>query len=273
MFFQKKKKRKKPLISIITVVYNGEKYIEQTIKSVVNQSFRNFEYIVIDGKSNDSTLNIIKKYRSKIDIVISQKDKNLWDAVNKGIKLSKGEIIGWISSDDTYTSNALKIVYNYFSNNKKIDFLFGSVKKKDWVDKKKKKIYHGFHPKKINYKFNIYPSTSGGFFIKKKSHLKLGFYNTDLYYLSDYDLFYRMIIRLKMIGTSTKKNELIANFRPGGLSETLHWFKRLLIESKIRIKNKKNFIFVLILFFLHFLNHFRNIILRFFKHYLSKIKY
>ena len=116
MFFYKKKKRKKPLISIITVVYNGEKYIEQTIQSVINQSFKDFEYIVIDGKSNDSTLNIIKKYRSKIDIIISQKDKNLWDAVNKGIKLSKGEIIGWISSDDTYTSNALKIVSNYFSN-------------------------------------------------------------------------------------------------------------------------------------------------------------
>jgi len=65
MFFYKKKKRKKPLISIITVVYNGEKYIEQTIQSVINQSFKDFEYIVIDGKSNDSTLNIIKKYRSK----------------------------------------------------------------------------------------------------------------------------------------------------------------------------------------------------------------
>ena len=75
MFFYKKKKRKKPLISIITVVYNGEKYIEQTIQSVINQSFKDFEYIVIDGKSNDSTLNIIKKYRSKIDIIISQKDK------------------------------------------------------------------------------------------------------------------------------------------------------------------------------------------------------
>ena len=74
-----------------------------------------------------------------------------------------------------------------------------------------------------------------------------------------------MIVRLKMIGTSTKKNELIANFRPGGLSETLHWFKRLLIESKIRIQNKQNFIFVLILFVLTFINHFRNIIFRFFK--------
>ena len=258
MFFHKNIRIEKPLISIITVVYNGEKYIEQTIKSVLNQSFKNFEYIIIDGKSDDSTLNIINKYKNKIDIILSQKDKNLWDAVNKGIRLSKGEIIGWISADDTYTPSALKIISNYFNNNKNIDFLFGSVKKNDWVNKNKKKIYHGFHPKKIFYKFNIYPSTSAGFFIKKKSHLKLGLYDTNLYHLSDYDLFYRMIAKHKMSGMATKKNELIANFRPGGLSETLHWFKGLLIESKIRIKNKQNFIFVLILFILHFINRFKN---------------
>jgi glycosyltransferase involved in cell wall biosynthesis len=140
MFFHKNIRIEKPLISIITVVYNGEKYIEQTIKSVLNQSFKNFEYIIIDGKSDDSTLNIINKYKNKIDIILSQKDKNLWDAVNKGIRLSKGEIVGWISSDDTYTSNALKIISSYFSNNKKIDLLFGSVKKKTGLIKKKKEF-------------------------------------------------------------------------------------------------------------------------------------
>jgi len=137
MFFHKNIRIEKPLISIITVVYNGEKYIEQTIKSVLNQSFKNFEYIIIDGKSDDSTLNIINKYKNKIDIILSQKDKNLWDAVNKGIRLSKGEIIGWISADDTYTPSALKIISNYFNNNKNIDFLFGSVKKNNWVNNKK----------------------------------------------------------------------------------------------------------------------------------------
>ncbi len=139
MFLKKNKKRKKPLISIVTVVYNGEKYIEDTIKSVLNQNFKNFEYILIDGKSTDSTMSIVNKYKNKIDIIVSQKDKNLWDAVNKGIKLSNGEIVGWISSDDTYTANALKIVSKYFINNQKIDFLFGSVKKNNWVNKKKKK--------------------------------------------------------------------------------------------------------------------------------------
>ena len=106
MIFYKKKKRKKPLISIITVVYNGEKYIEQTIQSVINQSFKDFEYIVIDGKSNDSTLNIIKKYRSKIDIIISQKDKNLWDALNAGIKISKCILGFFISIKAKFLANS-----------------------------------------------------------------------------------------------------------------------------------------------------------------------
>ena len=75
MFLQKNKNRKKPLISIITVVYNGEKYIEQTIKSVLGQNFKNFEYIIVDGKSTDSTMDIVEKYKNKIDIIISQKDK------------------------------------------------------------------------------------------------------------------------------------------------------------------------------------------------------
>ena len=103
-------------------MYNGERYIEQTIKSVLNQKFKNFEYIIIDGKSTDKTMEIINKYKNKIDLIISKKDKNLWDALNKGIKLSRGKIIAIINSDDKYNSNALKIASNYFSIYLKIDF-------------------------------------------------------------------------------------------------------------------------------------------------------
>lgn len=120
MIFNYKKKR--PLFTIITAVYNGERYIEQTIKSVLNQKFKNFEYIIIDGKSTDKTMEIINKYKNKIDLIISKKDKNLWDALNKGIKLSRGKIIAIINSDDKYNSNALKIASNYFSIYLKIDF-------------------------------------------------------------------------------------------------------------------------------------------------------
>ena len=127
MMFNYKKKR--PLFTIITAVYNGERYIEQTIKSVLNQKFKNFEYIIIDGKSTDKTMEIVNKYKNKVDLIISKKDKNLWDALNKGIKLSRGKIIAIINSDDKYNSNALKIASNYFSIYPKIDFFFWCSKK------------------------------------------------------------------------------------------------------------------------------------------------
>lgn len=104
-------------ISIITVVYNGAKTLDQTINSVINQTFKNFEYIIIDGGSTDGTLEIIEKYKSHITTFISEKDGGLYDAMNKGISLAKGEIIGMINSDDWYESNALEIIHNAYLEN------------------------------------------------------------------------------------------------------------------------------------------------------------
>ena len=124
-------------ITIITVVKNSVDKIERCIQSVINQNYDNIEYIIIDGGSNDGTIDIIKKYQYKIDKVIIENDKGIWDAMNKGLKIAKGNIVGFLNSDDTYNQNTLKIVNNYF-NNFKIDFLFGSVRKY--------KIMHGFSP-------------------------------------------------------------------------------------------------------------------------------
>ena len=103
--------KKKPLFSIITVVYNGEKFLEKAITSVINQSYKDFEYIVIDGGSTDKSLEIIKKYEKKIDYWVSEKDKGIYDAFNKGMKVSRGKFIGFINSDDTYKKKCFK---NYF---------------------------------------------------------------------------------------------------------------------------------------------------------------
>src|SRR5258705_5340519 len=91
-----------PLVSIITIVYNGEKYIEDSIRSVINQSYKNIEYIIIDGGSSDNTVSIIKKYEKQIAFWISEKDKGISDAFNKGIAKATGEIIGILNSDDWY---------------------------------------------------------------------------------------------------------------------------------------------------------------------------
>ena len=101
---------KKPKFTLITVVLNNQTLLEKTIKSVFDQNFKNFEYIIIDGGSNDGTLEIIKKYNDKLDYWLSETDKGIYDAFNKGLELSKGEYIGIVNSDDTYRPNALKII-------------------------------------------------------------------------------------------------------------------------------------------------------------------
>jgi glycosyltransferase involved in cell wall biosynthesis len=114
-------------ITIITPVKDDEKNIEKTIRSVLNQSYKNYEHIIVDGNSKDSTLRIIKKFKGKIKF-FSQKDKNLWDAINFGIKKSSGEVIGILNSNDVFFKNALSLVNNYFDKFN-IDYLFGAVKK------------------------------------------------------------------------------------------------------------------------------------------------
>ena len=92
-------------VSIITISYNSEQFIEQTIQSVVNQDYANIEYLIIDGQSTDGTLEIIHRYKDKITKIISEKDRGLYDAINKGIKNATGDIIGLIHSDDFLASH------------------------------------------------------------------------------------------------------------------------------------------------------------------------
>lgn len=103
----KEVKEKELLVSIITVVFNGENHLEETILSVLNQTYRNIEYIIIDGGSSDRTVEIIRQYESKIAYWISEPDSGIYDAMNKGIAAASGELIGMINCGDTYTLNAV----------------------------------------------------------------------------------------------------------------------------------------------------------------------
>lgn len=230
----------KPLVSIITVVLNNKKFLEKSILSVLNQNYKNIELIIIDGGSTDGTLDIVKKYKSKINFLISEKDNGLYDAMNKGIKNSKGSIIGILNSDDIYYSNAISTAVNYFINNKNIDFLFGGVIKH--------KLLHGYKPWKIYWSFGFYSAHSIGFFITRKAQMKVGYYNTKYKYSSDYDLFYRMIIKKNMTGMSTKKSEVFGKFRRGGISSKITFFEYLMETIKIRIDNGQNKLIVFLIF-------------------------
>ncbi len=248
----KKESNFKPLISVITVVKNNDKYLNETFKSVFSQKFKNFEYIVIDGGSTDKTLKIIKKYQNKINYWISANDRGIYDAFNKGIKLSKGKYIGIINSDDVYTKNALQIISKYIKKYPEKDFIFGSVKK-HWG------VLYGYRPEKIKFSWGFYSSHSTGFYLKKKSAQKIGLYNLKYKYHADYDYFYRMIVKNKMDGMATKKNEVVGIFRRGGFSSSIPYRKLFLEELKIRYYNNQNLFLIIIVAIYKFFKHFKKI--------------
>ena len=247
-----KKKNKRLLFSIITVSLNQPKIINN-LNSLKKQTYKNFEHIVIDGGSTDRTLDIIKRNSKDISFWQSKKDKGIYDAINIGIKKSKGEIIGILNADDIYYKNALKIVKKYFEN-KRIDFLFGTVRKE--------RVLQGFWPNKIKWKFNIYPSHSGGFFITRSAQKKVGNYNLKFKYSSDRDLIYRMIVKFKLNGCCTKKNEILSKFDTDGISSKVSFFEKLFEETKIRLHNDQNFLFVFMLMIAHSFNKLFNLIIK-----------
>lgn len=245
----------KPLISIITVVLNGEKHLEECILSLHNQKFKNYEHIIIDGGSTDLTLKIIKKYEDKIDYWCQKKDKGLYDAFNLGMKLCRGKYLGFLNSDDVFTPDAFNYLKRYIDENKEKDFIFGSVKK-HWG------ILHGYKPYKIHWSWGFYSSHSTGFFIKLTSAKKVGLYNLKYKYSSDYDYFFRMIIKNKMKGIGTKKDELFGIFRRGGFSSKIKFKDHFFEEMKIRLDNKQNKLLVLCIFIYKFLKNFNKMIIK-----------
>lgn len=122
-------KNTQPIISIVTVVYNDEKYLEKTIKSIISQTYHNIEYIIIDGGSTDGTLDIIKRYESKINVWISEKDSGIYDAMNKGAKLANGDFIIFMNSGDTfYEDETIKNVVKQISNENSVCFGRAKIK-------------------------------------------------------------------------------------------------------------------------------------------------
>ena len=244
-------KLSKPLLSIITVVLNGEEHLEKTIKSVLKQK-KIFEYILIDGRSKDSSLKIIKKYSNKISYWLSEKDDGLYDAFNKGLELATGDLIGFVNSDDLLTPNALELLVKYHNKFPTKDFIFGAVKK-HWG------ILHGYKPWKIYFSWGFYSSHSTGFFIKKHAAKIVGFYNTKYKYSADYDYFYRMIVKHKLRGVGTKKNELFGIFSRGGFSSKINFFDHLAECTKIRLDNGQNKIIVLLTIIFKFITNIKRL--------------
>ena len=246
------------ILSIITVVKNSESTIEKTIQSVLSQKVENLEYIVIDGNSSDNTLGIIKKYEDKIDYWCCIEDEGIYDAMNYGLKLSSGKIIGLINSGDIYTNDSLKTVLKYFKKKEDISFLFGTVNRHYLGGNVIKKV--GFNRKRIKYNFDSVTCHSTGFFIKNNIQKELGLYNTKYKCSSDYDLFYKLLIQNNYNGSSTTKEEIIGIVESGGFSSKYGYWKKLKEEMSIRIENNQSYFLILIIFFNSIIKHFFKLI-------------
>ena len=185
-----------PLITVITVVYNGAKYLEDTIKSVINQTYPNVEYIIIDGGSTDGTIDIIKKYEDYIDYWVSEPDKGIYDAMNKGISISFGEWLNMLNSGDLYYNSM--VIENIYT--KEIDTdVYGIVG--SWVCDYEGNIFLYLpDPYKMLEKPGWHINHQA-FFYRKITHKILGLYSTDYELTSDHEYFLRLLVNKLKIST------------------------------------------------------------------------
>jgi len=226
-------------ISIITVVRNAKNTVEQTILSVLNQSYDNIEYIIVDGASTDGTLEIIKNYELGIRNgefpnvsfhCISEPDKGIYDAMNKGIKLSTGEIIGIINADDWLENNALSEVAQLFINDPSVDIYHGL--QPVWYNNLCTKII-GTDSSRLSSGMIEHPTC----FVRKNVYENIGLFDCGYSIAADYDF----MIRAKKQGVKFKLVPIIlANFRWGGISTTsiLSEYEALQIRKKQNYKDK-----------------------------------
>lgn len=202
-------------ISIITVTYNSAKTLEHTIQSVIDQTYKEIEYIIIDGASSDETLNIISKYNTHINLFISEPDKGIYDAMNKGIKIATGEIVGILNSDDLfYDKRTLEKVINEFDK-EDISCVYGNI------------VYFKNNVENVVRIWRTKPYSDDFFesgevpphpalFVRKKVYDEIGLYKTNFKIAADQEFMIRMLKMHKYI--SKYIDEYLVKMRVGGKS-------------------------------------------------------
>lgn len=224
-------------ISIITVVYNNEKTILDAMLSVLSQSYKNIEYVIIDGNSKDNTVNLINDYKDQLGYFVSEKDKGLYDAMNKGIKACKGDVIGILNSDDLYQdSDVLTNVMEQFDNDPELDILYGDLVyvKSDDTNKvvrnwKSKSFYSDFFENG-----NVPPHPA--LFVRSKVYKEAGLFDLQYKLAADYELMLRMFKKHNF--KSKYINRLIIKMRLGGA--TNQSFANIVNQNKEVLKAWKN---------------------------------
>lgn len=207
---------KKPMVSIITVVWNNKDTIKDAIDSVLNQTYKDIEYIIVDGASTDGTVEVVQSYGDKIAKFVSEPDKGLYDAMNKGIALATGDVIGILNSDDFYIDQyVIENIVKLFEE-KEIDSLFADLiyVRPENLDKTVRYYDSSqFKPEKFAYGWMPAHPT---FFVKKSAYDKYGLFKTDYKIAADYELLVRFLYKYKLPYFYFQKP--IIKMRVGGVS-------------------------------------------------------
>lgn len=232
-----------PKISIITVSFNAVVTIEQTILSVINQEFKDYEYIIIDGGSTDGTVDILKKYHDKITFWVSEPDNGIYDAMNKGVKIAKGEFVGILNSDDWYEIGALKKVVNYIDSNSNVDVFHGLLRIIK-VENNEPSLIRGHYSFNLNNGMIEHPTC----FVKRKLFDTIGGFDLSYKSAADYD----WMLKVRNEGASFLLiPEILANFRTGGMSDSSKGaLEEVLIKKNFGIYSNSKYLYWIFFIFL-----------------------
>lgn len=252
-------------ISVITVTYNSEMTVKDTIESVLSQEYKDYEYLIVDGASTDNTVNIIKEYELKFEgrmRWISEKDNGMYDAINKGLRLVTGDVVGIINSDDFYHhKNVFNIIADNFTQNKDIEAIYGDVRfvNPDNLDKTVR-YYSSKNWKPWRFRYGFMPAHPS-FFTYKKNFEKYGYYKCDYRIAADYELLIRHLYTNKVPCKYVAFDFL--KMRTGGIS-TNGFKANVLLNKEIVRACKENHIWTCLplLFLKYFIKVFELIITR-----------
>jgi glycosyltransferase involved in cell wall biosynthesis len=235
--------------SIITATYNCESIILNALDSINKQTYQNIEHIVIDGCSEDRTLQILKNHKSKISVLISEKDSGIYDALNKGIVNSTGDVIAVLHSDDFFAyDNVVSDVAKIFKNNPKLSIVIGNVEYIDNV--KSNKILRTYKSNNFRIwmlRFGFMPAHTASF-IRKELFDTVGLYSTKYKIAGDFEFFVRSLLHHKM--QFVVINKVLVCMRAGGVSSSgigSYWKSTIEIKDALISNNvNSNIIFILV---------------------------
>jgi glycosyltransferase involved in cell wall biosynthesis len=236
--------KKQTLVSIITISLNSEDHIEKTIESVLSQDYPNIEYWIIDGGSTDRTVEIIRKYEDKLHY-LSEPDKGISDAMNKGIELSKGEIIAHLHSNDTYLPGVISKVVKLFTEHPDRKWLYGDIRCFDEEGRSRRNV---IFPKRYSYDYRLLKKmiliSHPAVFVKKEVFNEVGLFNVQYKYAMDYDMWLRIGAKYDPL----QVNKVFANFTETGLS-SLEAINALKEEYRIRRSLDESLLFYMVNYF------------------------